>query len=137
MKHTIVKFGLLAGLMLALLELSKYSLSTGDYYQEFIVVLSALGFVLLGFVLRNQLSKDAKLKDVSINSEEKLQLLNISKREYEVLINIAEGYSNTQIAERLFISESTIKTHVSNLLSKLNASRRTEAVKHAKEYGLL
>ena len=54
-----------------------------------------------------------------------------------MLQNIAEGLSNKEIAEKLFLSESTIKTHVSNLLVKLDAKRRTQAVTIAKSHQIL
>ncbi len=65
-------------------------------------------------------------------NHDKIEELDISKREYEVLQNISEGLSNKEIADKLFLSESTIKTHVSNILVKLNAKRRTQAVQIAK-----
>ncbi len=61
----------------------------------------------------------------------------LSKRELEVLQKMGEGFSNQEIAGTLFLSESTIKTHVSNILFKLDAKRRTEAVKIAREKGLI
>jgi len=63
--------------------------------------------------------------------------LEISKRKYEVLKGISLGLSNKEIADKLFISESTIKTHVSNLLLKLNAKRRTQAIQIAKDHNIL
>jgi len=57
--------------------------------------------------------------------------------ESEVLQAISEGLSNKEIAEKLFLSESTIKTHVSNLLVKLNAKRRTQAIQIAKEHQII
>ncbi|MCB0837618.1 MAG: response regulator transcription factor [Bacteroidetes bacterium] len=69
--------------------------------------------------------------------QEKINELGISKREYEVLEQISQGKSNQEIAETLFISENTVKTHVSSLLVKLDAKRRTQAVSHAKEMGIL
>jgi len=68
---------------------------------------------------------------------EKVEALEISKREYEVLQQIASGLSNKEIGEKLFLSESTVKTHVSNLLVKLNAKRRTQAIQIAKDYQIL
>ena len=65
-------------------------------------------------------------------NHEKISELEISKREYEVLKEIALGLSNKEIADKLFLSESTIKTYVSNLLVKLNAKRRTQAIQKAK-----
>ena len=55
----------------------------------------------------------------------------LTEREYEVLALMVEGLNNTQIAGRLTISPSTIKTHVSNILSKFGVASRTEAVSHA------
>ena len=63
--------------------------------------------------------------------------LGVSPREYEVLQEIAQGKSNQEIAAALHISENTVKTHVSNLLSKLEARRRTEAVSRARELQIL
>lgn len=67
----------------------------------------------------------------------KINELGISKREYEVLCEVALGLSNTEIADKIFVSESTVKTHISNLLMKLNAKRRTEAVRIAKELKII
>lgn len=69
--------------------------------------------------------------------EGSLKKVGVTKREYEVLGLIAEGLSNQEIADRLFVSTSTIKTHTSNLYLKLEASRRTQAIQKAKELGLL
>ena len=138
MKNIILRFGLLAILLLVLLELGKYSLLYSDWEQEFILVLSALGLVAFGFILKSHFStRKELLQNKAVPHPEKLDLLKISKREYEVLQKMAEGYSNQEIADQLFVSENTIKTHVSNLLSKLHAKRRTEAVKQGKEYGIL
>ena len=63
--------------------------------------------------------------------------LGITPREHEILQLIASGLSNREIAERLFVSENTVKTHASRLLDKLSARRRTEAVQRAKEAGLI
>lgn len=72
----------------------------------------------------------------SINYQ-KIKVLGISDREYEVLLEIAQGLSNKEIGDKLHVSESTIKTHVSNLLVKLDAKRRTQAVQIAKELSII
>lgn len=61
----------------------------------------------------------------------------LTDREREVLIEIARGLTNTQIAERLHMSPATAKTHVSRLLTKLNARDRAQLVIHAYETGLV
>ena len=63
--------------------------------------------------------------------------LDLTEREREVLALMVEGLNNTQIAGRLTVSPSTIKSHVSNILSKLGVSSRTEAVALALRHGLV
>jgi len=61
----------------------------------------------------------------------------LSPREHEVLVLIAQGLSYQEIADRLFVSLSTIKTHASNIFSKMDVQRRTQAVMVAQKKGLL
>ena len=60
----------------------------------------------------------------------------LSDREREVLLLLAQGASNREIADRLVISEGTVKNHVSNILAKLQAENRTQAAEIARRYGL-
>jgi DNA-binding NarL/FixJ family response regulator len=60
----------------------------------------------------------------------------LSEREREVLVLLAQGCSNREIADRLVITEGTVKSHVSNILSKLQAENRTQAANIARRYGL-
>jgi NarL family two-component system response regulator LiaR len=59
----------------------------------------------------------------------------LTEREQEVLALIAEGLSNREIAQRVFISEKTVKTHVSSILGKLNLDDRTQAAIYALKHG--
>jgi ATP/maltotriose-dependent transcriptional regulator MalT len=63
--------------------------------------------------------------------------LGITPRELEILEAIAAGLSNREIAERLFVSENTVKTHAARLFDKLSARRRTQAIQLAKQAGLI
>ena len=63
--------------------------------------------------------------------------LGISDRELEVLAEIAAGHSNKEIAARLHVSPNTVKTHVARLFEKLGARRRTDALRRARELGLV
>ena len=103
---------------------------------EFVVAIIAIVFFFVGVYL----NKKSLHKPIKISTEidyKKIEELEISKREYEVLQSISEGLSNKEIAEKLFISESTIKTHVSSLLVKLNAKRRTQALQIAKSLQII
>ena len=62
---------------------------------------------------------------------------NLSPREHEVLVLIAQGLSYQEIANQLFVSLSTVKTHAANIFSKLDVQRRTQAVMEAQKRGLL
>lgn len=65
------------------------------------------------------------------------RLADLTAREFEILRLIADGRSNTEIAERLFISEKTVKSHVSNVLGKLHVADRTKAAAYAWRTGLM
>lgn len=66
-----------------------------------------------------------------------MESLGITRRELEILELIAAGLSNKEIAERVFVSENTVKTHSSRVFDKLGARRRTQAVQLGKEQRLI
>ena len=70
-------------------------------------------------------------------NQAKADELTLTPREIEVLGLMAEGLSNKEMAERLFVSENTVKTHCSRVFDKLGASRRTQAVQIGKNFGLI
>ncbi|MEO1515713.1 MAG: response regulator transcription factor [Bacteroidota bacterium] len=146
----VLRFGMLAVALWVLLQLSQYSLFFRLDRSEVLIGVFALAFLGLGYYVSQlmaqrkspiqelQVQAETAESDMTLPSPEiKLAELGISKRENEVLQLLAEGLSNQEIASRLYISESTVKTHVSNLLSKLGARRRTEAVRLAREKGLV
>ena len=109
----------------------------------------ALIFMGVGIWLALKLSKPKKetiivekevfIKDNSdfiLNSTE-IEKLGLSKREMEVLQLMAEGLSNQEIAERLFVSLNTVKTHSSKVLEKLDVKRRTQAIEKAKRLSII
>lgn len=109
--------------------------------------LVALIFTFLGIWLARQLSQPKTVwveKEIVVQSSEtkmidrkRIDELQISKRELEVLNLLATGKSNDEIAQALFVSRNTIKTHIANLYQKLEVKRRTQAVEKAKHLGIL
>lgn len=120
-----------------------------DYSLELYIGAIALFFTGLGIWLALKLT-NKKTETIIIEKEvyipntntfqlntKILEQTGISKRELEVLELISEGLSNEEIAEKLFISLNTIKTHTSNLFEKLEVKRRTQATEKAKRLGLI
>ncbi len=69
--------------------------------------------------------------------QDRVATLGLTARELEILELVAEGLSNKEMAERLFVSENTVKTHLSRVFDKLGARRRTQAVQFGKEQRLI
>lgn len=136
MKKTVLVFGLLILALLLLFQFSKYAVISGDLNSELVIALIAIVFFFIGVYL-NKKSLEKQTNSSEPIDHKKIEDLEISKREYEVLLGISEGLSNKEIGAKLFVSESTIKTHVSNLLSKLHAKRRTQALQIAKDLRIL
>jgi ATP/maltotriose-dependent transcriptional regulator MalT len=143
MKQVALGFGLLITALLVLLKLSEYSRLRGDDNMPLWTAVLCIVFLAVGIYLARKLF----VKKVVIKEEPKgaalfidegeIKKTGISKRELEILKLIDEGLSNQQIAEKLFVSEHTVKKHVSNLFFKLDVQRRTEAVKKAKNMRLI
>ncbi|MEM9077579.1 MAG: response regulator transcription factor [Bacteroidota bacterium] len=135
MKKTIFVFSSLIIALLVLFKLSEYSYYSNSLDIELIISAISIVFFVIGiYINKRGVGKGTKTVEVD---KEKLEKLGISKREYEVLIQVVKGLSNKEIGERLHLSESTIKTHVSNLLVKLDVKRRTQAIRKAKELKII
>jgi DNA-binding NarL/FixJ family response regulator len=136
MKKTILVFGLLILALLLLFQFGKYTIISGDINIEIVISVIAVVFFFVGIYINKKSLNTQTSAAVDIDHN-KIKDLEITSREYEVLKYISEGLSNKEIGERLFLSESTIKTHVSNLLLKLNAKRRTQALQIAKNLNII
>lgn len=136
MKKTILVFGALIIALLILFQIGKYAIISGDSKIEIIIAVIAIVFFFIGVsVNKRSLHKNQlETKEIDFKKNESLE---ITKREYEVLKEINSGLSNKEIAKKLFLSESTIKTHVSSLLLKLNAKRRTQTIQIAKKENII
>ena len=136
MRKTVVVFSLLIILVMVLFQLNKYSRISDNWFAEIGLGVIAIAFFSIGWLIHKRSSKHSVGESTAIDKD-KIHRLGISDREYEVLVKIGEGLSNQEIAEALYVSESTVKTHVSSLLLKLDAKRRTQAVKQARLEGIL
>ena len=130
-KKTVFVFSTLILSLLILFQISEYAFLMGDTSIEFVIAVVAVVFLGIGLYINKNKGKSLSPETKEVDKG-KIEELGISNREYEVLIEISNGLSNKEIGEKLYISESTIKTHVSNLLIKLDAKRRTQAIQKAK-----
>ena len=146
-------YGLCGGLLIAGLKVIEYRYIVVEHSIEIYGGLIALVFASVGIWLGLRLTRKEQIvvereliieREVPVPArtpfalnEKRLQQLAITKRELEILGLIANGLSNREIAEKLFVSENTVKTHSSRLFDKLSAKRRTQAVQLGKELGLI
>ena len=139
LRKSIILYGMAMAVLIGILKFAEYRFYVRDLSLELYLGLVAVIFVGLGIWVGRRLTR---VRAIAPESEFKvgeadLKKLGITKREYEVLGLIAQGLSNKEIADKLFVSTSTIKTHTSNIFVKLDASRRTQAIQRAKELGVL
>lgn len=136
LKATNLKFGGLAVTFVLLIQLGKYPWLTRNNEIELIILFITLMGVGIGFILY-RIIFNSRQDDTTTSLKNGPAISGISEREYDVLILMIDGKSNKEIGEALFIAESTVKTHVSNILTKLGAKRRAEDIKIAMEKGLV
>jgi ATP/maltotriose-dependent transcriptional regulator MalT len=150
LKHkSVILYGICLALLLFLMRWLELRYLIFNLKLEVFVGAIAIVFMALGIWLTLKLAKPKKEtivveKEVYVTPEKEfvlneteLERLNLSKRELEVLQLMAEGLSNAEIADRLFVSLNTIKTHSSKVFEKLEVKRRTQAVETAKRLNLI
>jgi DNA-binding CsgD family transcriptional regulator len=152
-KKTVLLYGMLGGVLIAALKLIEYRYLVIEHSVEIYGGLIALFFSAVGIWLGLKLTKTRETvvtREVHVpvevpvpvtgpfrRNDARVEQLGITARELEILEAIAAGWSTREIAERLFVSENTVKTHTARLFDKLSARRRTQAVQRAKEEGLI
>jgi two-component system, NarL family, response regulator LiaR len=147
MKRHVMLYGLIGGILIAALRWTEYRFLVVEHSIEIYGGLIAATFAILGIWLGLKLTGKrqtigeraipARADEPFIPDEQKREDLHITRRELEILQLIARGLSNREIAQKLFVSENTVKTHSSRVFDKLGARRRTQAVQLGKESGLL
>src|SRR5882672_10834129 len=139
MKKTILFYGPTLAALVALLKFIEYRFLIRDLSLEFYIGMVALLFTGLGIWAGLKITRR---KTVLVNpnfalNDTEINRLGISPRELEVLELISKGLSNQEIADQLFVSVNTVKTHTSNLFMKMDVKRRTQAIQKAKELQLI
>lgn len=158
MKRHVLAYGVLGALLIMLLRFIEYRYLVIEHSTEIYGGLIAIVFVSLGLGLGWRLSgrgARAGADDSGVTGAPAVTALaeaviaprvlgerspdapRISKREQEILALMAAGLSNKEIADRLFVSENTVKTHSSRLFEKLQVKRRTQAIQVGQRFGLL
>ena len=154
MKRHVLIYGLIGGILIAVLKWTEYQFLVIDHSIEIYGGLTAATFAILGIWLGLKLTRKQTVvvKEILvpapapvsipaeaqfIPNERKREDLSITRRELEILELMAQGMSNREIAEKLYVSENTVKTHSSRVFDKLGARRRTQAVQLGREFGLL
>lgn len=145
----IIVYGSSLALLLFLLRWLEFRFLVLDHALDIYIGIIAAIFTGLGVWLTIKLTKP-KTKTIIVEkevyrntqtefilNEVELEKLALSKRELEVLQHMAKGLSNQEIAEQLFVSLNTIKTHSSKVFEKLDVKRRTQAVEKAKRLNII
>ena len=149
MKHLAI-YGACGGVLIVAMRYLEYRFLVVSHSVEIYVALVAAAFAAIGIWLGLTITgRKVEVREVTVEvpvpaatepfvaDQARIDALGITPRELEVLNLIAEGLSNKEMAERLFVSENTVKTHASRVFDKLGASRRTQAVQFAKSQGLI
>jgi DNA-binding CsgD family transcriptional regulator len=144
----VLLYGSIGGALIALLKLIEYKYFLRAYPGEVYGAMVALVFTAVGIYLGLKWTRPPEpvvvVREVIVRQDAtfvldagKLKELGLTAREHEILGLIAQGMSNREIAEKLFVSENTVKTHSSRLFEKLEVNRRVQAVQKGKELGLI
>lgn len=140
MWRTIILYGVALALLVFVLKFIEYRYLMRDLSLEFYLGVVALFFTVIGVWTGIRLTGGKTNPPAAtpfIPDEENIRRVGISRREHEVLALMAQGFSNQEIADRLYVSLNTVKTHSANLFLKLEAKRRTQAIQKGKQLRLI
>lgn len=137
MVKTVLLYGsILAGIMLLLNSMEYFFWVRLNFVELYIGLLAAI-FLGIGIWFGKRKTSTNIKEEPELKMDFQPNELGISKREFEVLVLVNKGLTNQEIADKLFVSNNTIKTHTSNLFEKLEVKNRTQAIIKAKEMGML
>lgn len=136
MIRTILIYAVALAVLAGLLQFVEFQYAVRVLPGNFYVFLIALLFTGLGIWAGWRLTAKSKPEPFQPN-QKALSYLGISERELEVLQLLEQGLSNQKIADKIFVSANTVKTHLRHLYEKLDVGNRTEAVRKARELRLI
>jgi DNA-binding CsgD family transcriptional regulator len=151
-KRLIFFYGVPAGLLIVALKFVEYRFLVIDHAVEIYGAIVAAIFAAVGIALGIRLTRERVIvREVTVEvpvvqlqtgapfalNQREVEARGITPRELDILCLIAEGLSTREMAERLFVSENTVKTHCSRLFDKLGVNRRTKAIQVGKALGLI
>ena len=137
MTRQVVLWAAAGGVLIALLKFIEYKHFVAEYPTGIYGGLVALIFTAIGIYLGLKWTRDKAAARSFVLDETRLREVGLTTREHEILVLIAQGLTNREIGERLFVSENTVKTHSSRLFEKMQVNRRVQAVQKGKELGLI
>ena len=133
MKKTVFIYGLLLAGVVVGLKTLEHKWMVRDISQQVYILFIALSFMALGIWLSYQLIRKNQNKNINSVNHAVIKQLGLSPKELQVLEKMATGLSNQAIANELFISINTVKTHIKNCYTKLSVSSRIQAINKAKD----
>lgn len=125
-------YGGVMGLLMVAMEILHYKTLVRELRIELFGVLIGILFMVFGIWLGISMYRK-KHESVKFDANK----LGLSKREVEVLELLSQGLSNQEVADKLFVSLNTAKTHISNIYGKLNVKRRTQAIQKARDMAII
>ena len=133
----LLAYGAAVGVGVFVLQWLQYRYTVHAFATEIYIGVVAIAFLALGVFVGRRVFAAPAAGPSDEAKQKVLNTLKISAREAEVLELLAEGCSNKEIGERLFVSPNTVKSHVARLYRKLSVSSRTQAIQAARKLGLL
>jgi NarL family two-component system response regulator LiaR len=151
MRKHVLLFGLVGGALIAALQLAEYRYLIVQHSFEIYALIIAAVFAGVGIWLGTTIARRREVvREIAVHvevpvpapaafarDEKERAALGVTEREMEILALIAEGLSTREMAQRLYVSENTVKTHASRVFAKLGARRRTQAVQLGKQHRLI
>lgn len=136
MKRTILAVAVLSATLMFIIKLFETQFAVGELSIKTYITIIGIIFLSIGVWLGIMYGYKRNSKN-NILPTQPISNTILTERETELLALVAQGLSNKEIADKVYVSENTVKKHLNNLYSKLGVARRTQAVSKAKELGII